>query len=501
MLVEIDRARFEELVRHHPSLALELAGLVARRLHERTTRAGTVARVPKVVALRPLDDAPAVSAFCDALARALGRGRRLLDLSPDGLAAQGAPSMQGAGGALSEGLRHWISDAEDDHDCVLLRCAPGRTPWTDFATRQADLVLQVALAAGEPDLRDFELDGGDAGADPALSRRALVLLHGAGEAVAGTGRWISRRRLDYHLHVRGERGEDVERVARILSGTAFGLVLGGGAARGFAHLGVYRAMVECGIPVDWIGGTSIGAILGAGIAKDLGPREATVRARRAFVDGRPFGDYTIPLVSLLSGRRMVRLSQEHLAGEIEDLPLPFFCVSSNMNTGRINVHERGAIWRAISASAALPGVLPPVVHDAELAVDGAVLNNLPVDVMFDRPVGHVFAVELSARDAQIVDYEDLPSPWTLLRSRLLPFGRRYQVPGLATVLLKSSEIGTRAKALELGERADLLLAPPVREFGMMNVGQFDRVVEAGYRHALERIRAWQAGSTGAPASP
>ena len=76
-------------------------------------------------------------------------------------------------------------------------------------------------------------------------------------------------------------------------------MLGGGAARGFAHLGVYKAMTEAGIAVDWVGGSSIGSVMGAAIALDLPPDEAVARARAAFVDGKPFGDLTVPLISLL----------------------------------------------------------------------------------------------------------------------------------------------------------------------------------------------------------
>ena len=77
----------------------------------------------------------------------------------------------------------------------------------------------------------------------------------------------------------------------------------------------------------------------------------------AFVEGKPFSDYTFPMVSLLSGSRMTKLLQLHLEGELEDLPIPFFCVSSNLSTGALSIHERGPIWKAARASASLPGVL------------------------------------------------------------------------------------------------------------------------------------------------
>jgi NTE family protein len=141
-----------------------------------------------------------------------------------------------------------------------------------------------------------------------------------------------------------------------LSGNAVGLVLGGGAARGFAHIGVYRALHEAGQPIDWIGGTNIGAIMGVAIALYEEPPSVDQHVREAFVKGKPFGDYTLPLVSILSGNRMNDLSRRFMPARIEDLPVSFFAISSDINAGEVNVHESGPIWRATAASAALPGI-------------------------------------------------------------------------------------------------------------------------------------------------
>ena len=394
---------------------------------------------------------------------------------------------------MSEGLGQWISRLEAEHDRLVLLCAPDSSVWTEFAVRQADLELLITGSGEWAGLRDFEraaVEENDHSATRS-TRRALILLHDPGAAIEDTRDWLEPRTLDFHLHWRKGNDEDAQRVARVLTGNAVGLVLGGGAARGFAHLGIYRAMVELGIPVDWIGGTSIGAIMGAAIALDVGPDEAEAMARVAFVDGKPFDDYTLPLISLLAGDRMVRLTKRHLGRDIEDLPIPLFCISTNISRAQVNIHEAGAIWRAVAASAALPGVLPPMVHEGELAVDGAILNNLPVDIMQAKPVGHIVAVELSGRESSLIDYDRLPSPWRVLLSRLLPFGRRLDAPGLATVVMKSTEVGTRQRVLELGARADLLMRPPVSEFSMLRVDQFEEIVEAGYANALGELSAWQ----------
>ena len=487
LLLELDRAHFEHLAQSHPGIVLDIAAIVARRLHQNTIMRSNRQRAPEVIALRPLDDTDACDAAVRALVESLQPFGNTAVVSTEELAAHDDAQD------VSEGLGQWISRLEAEHDRLVLVCAPDSSVWTEFAVRQADLELLITGSGEWAGLRDFEraaVEENDRSATRS-TRRALILLHDPDAAIEDTRDWLEPRMLDFHLHWRKGNDEDAQRVARVLTGNAVGLVLGGGAARGFAHLGIYRAMVELGIPVDWIGGTSIGAIMGAAIALDVGPDEAEAMARVAFVDGKPFDDYTLPLISLLAGDRMVRLTKRHLGRDIEDLPIPLFCISTNISRAQVNIHEAGAIWRAVAASAALPGVLPPMVYEGELAVDGAILNNLPVDIMQAKPVGHIVAVELSVRESSLIDYDRLPSPWRVLLSRLLPFGRRLDAPGLATVVMKSTEVGTRQRVLELGARADLLMRPPVSEFSMLRVDQFEEIVEAGYANALGELSAWQ----------
>ena len=197
---------------------------------------------------------------------------------------------------------------------------------------------------------------------------------------------------------------------------------------------------------------------------------------------------------------MMRLLRAQLDVDIEDLPIPFFCVSSRLDRGEVHVHEHGPLVEAIRASAALPGVLPPAVVDEELVVDGAVLNNLPVDIMRRRPVGPIIAVDVSSRHTRRVDYEVTPSSWAVLRSRWLPFTKRYRVPGLATLILRSTEIGTLLQARQRGAEADLLINPPVRQFRMTDVKAFDPIVQVGYEHGLESLKAWLARDDGSQES-
>lgn len=492
LLLRIDRDGFDRLAAAHPKMAIRLAGSIATRLQHRTSGRATPTRQLVNICLLPLETSPALERLAENLVEALGRDDSVLDLDPDRLGKAGAPvEALDTTTEIPAGLPGWLDEQEYGFRFVVYRGHCADSPWSRLAVRQADLVIRLGDSSTDPAPRSFEKILPGAGSRDRLSKQALVLLHpDANEKIRNTRAWLSGRDVDFHLHARAGNDADIARVARIVAGRGLGLVLGAGAARGFAHIGVYRALVEAGIEIDWVGGASIGAIFGAAIADGWSPEKLHERAYEAFVIGKPFSNYTLPLVSLLSGKRMMRLTRQMLPGRIEDLPLPYFCNSSSLDTGSINVHTQGSIAEALQASAAMPGALPPAVVDKHLTVDGAVLNGLPIDVMRQCPVGEIVAVDLSSHKTYEVEYKQLPSAWELLRARWLPFGRRYRVPGLVTLLLKSTEIGSMVRVAQQGQDADLLFNPDVRKFGLTDVKAFDKVVDAGYRDACERLPEW-----------
>lgn len=495
LLIEIDRASFLRLADRHPAMVMKLATNVATLLQRRTSRKGAVSRELKTICLLPLTRGDEIGGFCAGLTRALADHRNTVALTPEALTGLGAPEPGfdlesiDLERPLPEALRHWLADQEDEFGFVVYQCGAHDSPWSRFAVRQSDIVLEIAEAGREPAPGPQAAPAN--GSETSTATRALILMHKDRLAIRDTHQWLERRPVDFHLQVEIGSDADVQRVARILSGTAVGLVLGGGAARGLAALGAYRALVEAGVPIDWVGGTSIGSIMAAEIAAGWTPEQAIEKSRAGFYEGKPFGDFTIPVISLLRGKRMKRLLYKYLDYQIEDAVLPYYCVSTNLGRGVKNVHTRGSMVEAICASAALPGVIPPAVIDSELTVDGALLDNLPVDIMQQNPVGRIIAVDFSSRVDKKVSFEEVPSPWAILRGRWLPFTRKYSVPSLTTLMLKSTEIGTLEHSRRHGEMADLLIDPPVRQFGMMDTRSFDRIVQAGYDRARELLESWE----------
>ncbi len=491
LLIRIDQEAFETLAQEHPSLVLRLAANVAALLQTSSARSKPSTRNLKAICLLPLDETPRTTEFCAELADQLSEEGSTLTLSAENLGRLGAPVDAIADGdEIPGGLVNWLHDQEDARRFVLYRCSGDNAAWTRFVLRQTDMVVFVGDASQSPDPRTWELELDESAGD-AIARRLLVLLQPPSSTpIHGTSGWLAARQVDFHVHVRADRPDDIRRVTRIVSGSALGLVLAGGAARGFAHLGVHRAMRELGLPVDWVGGTSIGAIMGAGIASPMSVDETMELVRKSFVEGKPFSDFTIPMMSLIRGRRMDRLLREHLDFQIEDLPVPFYCVSCNLDTGSTNLHEHGDLADALRASAALPGIIPPAIVNQRLTIDGAVVNNLPVDVMQEKPVSRILAVDLSSVAPVEVDYDAVPSPWAIFRGRYLPFSRRYRVPALSTIMLKATLLGTQEWVNEQGRKADILLKPPVRRYGMTEVKSFEKIVEAGYRHARDELSRW-----------
>src|SRR6202000_3027024 len=234
------------------------------------------------------------------------------------------------------------------------------------------------------------------------------------------------------------------------------IVLAGGGARGFAHIGVLKALREAGVPFDHLGGTSMGAIVAAGLAAGLSVEELTDRVRAAFVASNPLSDYTLPLIALVRGKKVSTLLREHFGDvRIEELPKPFFCVSSDLTTGRIHDHRSGALWRALRASVALPGILPPVTHHGHLLVDGGVMNNLPVDVMRQRESGPIIASDVTGEiDLQVRDDRYGERPWWWLIAQ-----RMRGTPSIISILMRSGTVGSEGTWRVVREQADYLFEP------------------------------------------
>jgi lysophospholipid hydrolase len=393
-------------------------------------------------------------------------------------------------------LAGWLSEQETKYPQIVYETDLSMTPWTQRCIRQADQILIVGQATGEPALGEIETELLGMTDDRSSKRKSLVLLHRErAQRPVGTHRWLTVRQVEQHYHVRWNTAADFARLARFVAGRAIGLALGGGGARGFAHIGVIRALEEAGIPIDATGGTSAGSMMAAQCA--LGYDAQTIlAANRDFVK-TDLNDYTFPLVSLMTGRKMAEKFQAMFADiHIEDMWLPYFCVSTNLTQAEPMIHRTGLLWRGLRASNGLPGLLPPLILNGEALVDGGLLNNLPMDIMRSLcGQGTVIAVDVAPPVdlAKITQYGDALSGWQALQDRLNPFTPKLNIPNLISLLYRTAEIGSvhDQKTLIKQGIADLYIRPPVEVFSMVDHKEIDKIAEVGYHFAKEKLAEWQ----------
>jgi len=462
-LLFLPRTGFESLAALHPEAMLRLVQLALKRSY------GSGLNKPRFhcFALLPAHPGIDVEGFAARLSAALGGGDDIECISADKALEKPPPWFAEREAAM----RHLLFLGNDDPN------------WRERCVRQGDCVLLLADASHPAQLQTrLSLPG----RGPAVPVH-LVLLNRADARAGATRDWLEALPQGRaHHHVRNDG--DLARLVRLLTGTATGLVLSGGGARGFAHLGAVRALREAGWTFDYVGGTSIGAIIGAGVAADWDDAELRRCYRAQFVESNPLSDWTLPLVSLRSGLGVVKGLRRVFAGrDIEDLPIPFYCVSANLTDGKLEVHETGLLWQALRASSAIPGVLPPLFDSGRVLVDGGVIDNLPVGEMRRRLAGDIVAVDVGGeyRLRATTEESHLPPWWKLLPE---VFGKRRR-PGIGQILLRSGMVNAAVTTLRSRKQTRLLLTPPLDGIDLLDWKSFDRAEAAGYEYTCQQIDA------------
>jgi NTE family protein len=462
-LLKFDKASYEDLLLRDPRSLHALISLLVRRLRKTTHPDNRTTLPIRTVAVVPLG--------LDVDHRRVANDLHK-QLSSDG---QRAVLLDCKSAERPTG---WFHAAEAGNDITLYCAEPTNQLWTNLCLRQADRVLFVASATSA-----FATPPWLAGQIQPLRRPAdLILLHDSGRSgLQPTTHWRRHVPVDLICHVRTGNANDIARLARLLRGTANTLVLSAGGARGFAHLGVIRALREAHVPIDLIGGCSMGSIVGAAVGLEWDDAEIKERLRHSFVNTNPVNDYTLPFLSLIKGRKVARLLEQNFGGlRIEELWRPFFCVSTNLTTGTLAVHRDGSLVDALHASIAIPGLLPPVIMGGDVHVDGGVMNWLPVDVPGAKR-GTIIAVDV-ASDPALVSFEECNrvQAWRFL-------GRRRKFPPIVAVLLRAATVSGDSLTKMAHAEADILFKPPLENVDLLDWQACDQAIETGYRHAVEKL--------------
>jgi NTE family protein len=443
---------------------MEVAHLMLERSRKGHATSGS--GEPNVIALVGISAGVRVRALAETLALALADlGRKAVVL---GVEAQARSSA-------------WFSECESQHDLVLLAAEADEDGWREVCARQAD---RIVLAASAEDSAHEKAPA--YGLDPLRRHRLvdLLLVRPARQALPfGSQAWRDATGVNQLFHLRETYPADAARMARVIAGRSVGLVLSGGGARAYAQLGAVEALRGAGMPIDFVGGTSMGAVVAAGLARGWDDAELQHRVRKAFVSTSPLDDIAFPMLALTHGHKVRDRLAEHFGDvEIADLELPFFCVSADLTAGAPYLHASGALADALRASVALPGLLPPVTMDGRVLVDGAVARNYPADMMRERRPGVLVGVDVTRAKGLTVEQVRRPPFWPWLFS-----GAWRKGPPIVSVLMRSATIMTSRDIEAARLASDLYVAPEVDNIEIRDWKAFEPAVEAGRAAALAAI--------------
>ncbi|KAJ6520332.1 hypothetical protein C8R45DRAFT_954806 [Mycena sanguinolenta] len=542
-LIRMPQTLFNAISARNPQTTAQLLRMIASRVRDEVDSSSTQPRKAsennnlKTVAILPASRLVPVDAFARKLQAALeGIGATTSYLNQASISGHlGRHAFTRMGKLKAAG---WLADQEQKYRTVLyVADSPVNSSWTQTCIRQADCVMVIGMG-DDPSIGEYErllLSM------KTTARKELVLLHPDRTVVPGSTReWLKNRPwVHQHMHVelaglvlpipkpvppkdpdavrtlknlkdkvqseiqkyrksgtdprpqRLPHINDFSRLARRICGKSIGLVLGGGGARGIAHLGLIRALEEYGIPIDHIGGTSIGALIGGLYAREGDIISSSGRAKhfsgRMGNIWRILSDVTYPIVAYTTGHEFNRsIYKAFYDLHIEDMWLPFFCNTTNILTSRMEIHENGYAWRFIRASMTLIGLLPPLCNDGSMLVDGGYVDNLPVSTMFSMGASSVFACDVGSLDDNTPrNFGDTVSGWWLLLNRWNPLSNARLVPPITEIQSRLQYVSS-VKTLEDAKvaRGCLYISMPVQEYGTLQFGKFEEIQRKGYEAAV-----------------
>ena len=527
-LARLDKAAFDRIV---ASNSTEFLGLfnrhLARRLSDQnlnpnfqsfnSTRENRPPVAIAVLPLTPNEQAGGASEFTGELVRQLSAFGPTLHLNRsvmDRIVRNSSADGSREGGSRPMGPRApkdsiqvsdvaerrllgWLDDLEMVYRHVVYEAdyqtGAAESAWTTRCLRQADVLLVVAGGVSDPKKSERTMLRLTQKALPSV-KTTLVLIHDNGPgSVSHTRLWKQSMGIDLHEHVRRNSPSDIGRIARALNRQSVGLALGGGFALGLAHIGVIDAMRDLAIPIDFVGGTSMGAIIGAACAQEYTHDQMLEVMDQGCAQALK-GDYTLPIVSLLTGKKVTLALAKYLEGlDIEDLWLPYFAISASLVHARMVVHRSGNALLSVLASCRAPGMFPPLGWDGDVLVDGGLVNNIPADIVREAVGnGTVFAADVSPETDFTAGQEfgmDL-SGWRVARRNFNPLRRQKKMGTLGDVLMRLIRLGGVAHNQQIRASANLYLSIPLGKFSLRDFSRGEEMARIGYDHALQQFEAW-----------
>ncbi|CAH1720442.1 unnamed protein product [Aphis gossypii] len=520
-LAKLPEGLFNAIKKRFPGVVSTLINLLGHRIlgtWQKPTISKTLDTRPtqsnfSTIAIVPISDDVPLTSFTYELYHSLCSIRSTLRLTSEYVRSILGKSIMDLNNEYR--LTTWLAQQEDQYKIALYQCDYSFSSWTQRCIRQADCILLVTLGNKQPTLGKYEKD---------IERLALrthkelILIHREdSDLPSNTVEWLNIRSwVSSHHHVQcpkrifskrsvsviSEQYEkilqtevnihsDYSRLARWLTGTSVGLVLGGGGARGAAHIGMIKAIQEAGIPIDMVGGVSIGAFMGAVWCSErdiIGmTRKASSWAESMTNRWRQVLDLTWPSTSMLTGQYFNHTLISALGEtQIEDLWLPYFTITTDISASKMRIHTHGSLWRYVRSSMSLSGYMPPLCDpiDGHLLLDGGYINNLPADIMRNLGAKHVLAIDVGSQDdMDFTNYGDSLSGFWLLWKRFNPFTASVKVPNLEDIQSRLAYVSC-VRQLEVVKTSDYCqyIRPPIDKYKTLQFKSFEEIKEVGYQH-------------------
>ena len=502
VVVGLSRSDFDDISARSPKIWRMITATLAERLAAETRRSlgmnsnarppRRAAPPPRTIAVMAAGGGAIPRVFLELFGNEAAKRSRALVLSSRDCAAHLNGSHIGDSRATEA-----LNDLERQYETLVFICDPDLSPWSEQAIRQADETLIVADNTNGPIGAPARLSPLEAfaAALPRPPHRRIAILHARPRVSQGARHWLAHRAPAAHHHLAVGAAKDFARLWRFIAGEALGFVACGGGAYCATHIGIYKAFRERGVSFDMFGGASGGAAMTAAFAEDADPDEIDDRLQRMFIDGKALGRYTIPRYGLLDHTHFdAHLRDAYGPGAIEDLWKPYFAVAADLTDASVAVLRDGPVWKAIRASSAIPGLLPPFyTDDGRMLVDGSVIANVPIAAMRELKRGPNVVISFDALEAQrvTVDYANLPNRIDLVKRTLNPFASAPlpKAPSAATVLVRSL-MADRSHFERALQPDDWLMLPPTpADMGALDWRRHTALVETGYRYALTEIDA------------
>ncbi|MGY8783450.1 MAG: cyclic nucleotide-binding domain-containing protein [Fidelibacterota bacterium] len=405
-------------------------------------------------------------------------------------------------------LDDYVTKISRHYKYIILETEIENTPWTNWCNNLSDkflFLLNPTEGIQNNQIIDVMDQIQEETPEHLLVDRELIVCHENKDhfPIKTSEYMAALQPISNHYHINVNDKNDFSRLARIITNKSIGVAFGGGGARGLAHVGAYKALLDNGIPIDVVCGTSAGSMMAGIIASGFSIDKIKSIWENFGKDmGIQLFDYNLPYSSIFNGKKyhdaLLKIFDDR---KIEDLWLPMFCCAANITTAELKVFNRGEICKAVTASSSLPGLLTPVVEKDSLYVDGGLINNMPGDILKENFNSKLISINVSPEKELIPNFDSFPNQNSLMLKKIFAkrkFKKEYEelnIPTLGSIMVRSIMVGSAHKTKEVASLSDIYLNIPTNGFAMLNYDKINELFEIGYNYTNNQVKKYDLFST------